>query len=225
LVVTCSDSASSLVEICGRLRASTLAPPELPMDARLERLRGVFGPRLATLAGMTRSVDDWILDNITHPLPGRLFSIEDAVRARPALFDVLGSSPRMTPDWRWYKSITSEPRGFNERAIESYFANIVNLLDYRIEIPPHDAALGRRIRALTDDVFAEQLAAAQGDTGAAERAAAVLRAIAADVDPLSSGTAHSLRLLAQHVTGAPHPLEPVAHFGRGQQYVSFVRKG
>jgi SAM-dependent methyltransferase len=222
-VVTCSDSVSSIVEICGRLRASSLAPPELPIAERLERLRPVFAPRLATLPGMTRSVDDWILDNITHPLPGRLFSIDDAVRACPHLFDVLGSSPRMTVDWRWYKTITSEPRGFNEATIESYFSNIINLLDYRIAIAPHDPALGRRIRSLADRVFAQQLAAARGDAGAAVRAAVILRDIAGLVEPCSAGTAGSLRLLAQFVTGETGGHEPVAHFGRGQQYLSFVR--
>ena len=40
----------------------------------------LFAPRLATLTGMSRSANDWILDNILQPLTGRLFGIDDAVR-------------------------------------------------------------------------------------------------------------------------------------------------
>lgn len=224
LVITCVDSASFIAEIYSRILADRVAPRSLPVHERLARLRPFFAPRLATLEGMSRSTDDWILDNITQPFTGKLFGIADALRVCGPQFDVLGSSPKFFVDWRWYKSLRSRPFGFNERAAESYYANVLNLLDYRIELAPHDPALGRRVLALTDRLWELSCRAESGEPCGLAEAAAPLAELAALVAPHSAGTARTLEIVARAMRAGTLPeAEPVAHFGRGQQYLSFLR--
>ena len=116
-------------------------------------LRPVFAPHLATLAGMSRSVDDWIYDNILIPYGGRLFSIADAVTTLDETFDAYGVSPSFFTDWRWYKNIHGENRDYNKRAIDQYLRNVTTLIDYRVEIPPMPRNVGRRILSLSEKIF------------------------------------------------------------------------
>jgi SAM-dependent methyltransferase len=224
LVITCVDSASFIAEVYSRILADHVAPRALPVRERVERLRPFFAPRLATLDGMSRSVDDWILDNITQPFSGRLFGIADALRVCGAEFDVLGSSPRFTIDWRWYKTLRARPFGFNERAATSYYANVLNLLDYRVELPPHDPALGRAVLAVTDRLWRLSGCAETGEPCSLAEAAATLEELAVLVAPHSRDTAGTLSGVARAMQRGVLPeAEPVSHFGRGQQYLSLVR--
>jgi SAM-dependent methyltransferase len=230
LVVTCADAASAIGEIGRRFLANRIAPPSLPYDQRRTRLAPVFASHLATLDGMSRSVDDWIDDNIAHPLTGRLYSIADAIESLAADgFTMYGSSPQFLTDWRWYKRVFGSERKFNERALESYVRNIVNLLDHRVTVDAHDGALGAEVLASCDALYVLMQANDAGDDGVVGGAIARLNAIAALVDPVSALTATSLRALGSALGGSVAAAAETnafsAHFGRGQQYVSFVREG
>lgn len=229
LVVTCADSASAIGEIGRRLLANRIAPPTMPYADRRALLAPVFAPHLATLEGMSRSVDDWVDDNIAQPLTGKLYSMVDAIESLgPDGFVVAGSSPQFLTDWRWYKRLFGEERGFNERAIESYYRNIANFLDYRETFDDHDAGLGRRLRQDCDALHAAMLADDAGDTSALPAAIAQLTEIATLLEPVAAATAASLRSLATALGGDEDALTvPNAfssHFGRGQQYLSFCRE-
>ena len=227
LVITTADSASAIGEIGRRILANRLIPPSLPYDERRRRLAPVFAPHLATLGGMSRSVDDWIDDNIAHPLTGRLFSIGDAIRLlAPHGFTIYGSSPQFLTDWRWYKQLYGDERQFNERAIERYLRNVANLADYRVTLDEHDAELGARILAATDDLYLLMQAGDRGDEAALAPAIARIRDVASLLRPISAKTAASLDdLWAALAAGDPEaPVGTFApHFGRGQQYLSFIR--
>jgi SAM-dependent methyltransferase len=230
LVVTCADAASAIGEIGRRFLANRIAPPSLPYDQRRTRLAPVFASHLATLDGMSRSVDDWIDDNIAHPLTGRLYSIADAIESLAEDgFTMYGSSPQFLTDWRWYKRVFGSERKFNERALESYVRNIVNLLDHRVTVDAHDGALGAEVLASCDALYALMQANDAGDDGVVGGAIARLNAIAELVDPVSALTATSLRALGAALGGSLAAAAETnafsAHFGRGQQYVSFVREG
>jgi len=101
----------------------------------VEILTPIFAPHFATLKGMTRSVEDWIVDNILNPASiGPTFSIPDALTHVEGRFEVVGCSPRFLMDWRWYKDGTPG----NAWAIESYWKNCHNLYDYR-KVEPEKA--------------------------------------------------------------------------------------
>jgi SAM-dependent methyltransferase len=185
LVITCIDPISDHAEILRRAMAQRLIDRSAPLADQVATLRPVFVPHLATLNGMTRSVDDWIVDNLLNPASiGPTFSIPDACEALEGRFDVLGCSPRFLLDWRWYKDA---PRG-NLWAIDSYWAQCHNLQDYRTVSPPHFPVVNRRLMSICL-AFRQQLQDAEAGDGEFPY-----------VEPIDPGW-----------------------FGRGQQYLSFVR--
>jgi SAM-dependent methyltransferase len=185
LVITCIDAISDHAEVLRRAQAQQLIDRSAPLADQVAILRPVFAPHLATLKGMTRSVDDWIIDNLLNPASiGPTFSIPEACEALGGRFDVLGCSPRFLMDWRWYKD---SPAG-NQWAIDAYWAQAHNLLDYRSIRPPRAEADNRALLAGYEK-YREELRAYEHGHGRLPNIGTI--------DP--------------------------AWFGRGQQYLSFVR--
>lgn len=189
LVITCIDAISDHAEVLRRAQTQRLLREQKLIGAYLTEqvavLRPVFAPHLATLTGMTRSVDDWIVDNLLNPASiGPTFSIPDACAQLAGRFEVLGCSPRFLTDWRWYKAQTPG----NQWAIDSYWTQAHNLMDYRTvkaaRPPGANAMLARQCQRTR-----ETLQAYEAGLGSAP------------------------------VETLPDP----SWFGRGQQYLSFVR--
>jgi len=186
LVITCIDAISDHAEILRRAMAQRLIDRSAPLADQVAALRPVFAPHLATLTGMTRSVDDWIIDNLLNPASiGPTFSIPEACQQLDGRFELLGCSPRgLLPDWRWYK----DAKPGNEWAIRAYWQNAHNLLDYRYFEPPKTEGYNRALLKRCQD-FRDALRAFE----------------AGDGPPLKGN------------------ISDKAWFGRGQQYLSFVR--
>lgn len=187
LVITCIDAISDHAEVLRRAQAQRLIDRAAPLMDQVATLRPVFAPHLATLKGMTRSVDDWILDNLLNPASiGPTFSIPDACEALEGRFTLLGCSPRFLMDWRWYKETDTS----NDWAVQAYWQQCHNLLDYRLVLPKRSARQNRQL------------------IGRCLRVREELRAY-------------------EHGIGARPPdveLPDIGWFGRGQQYLSFVRR-
>ncbi len=186
LVITCIDAISDHAEVLRRAMAQQMIDRSAPLADQVAMLRPVFAPHLATLKGMTRSVDDWIIDNLLNPASiGPTFSIPEACEALDGRLDVLGCSPRFLMDWRWYK----ESEHGNQWAIDAYWEQAHNLFDYRRIDPPRLAAWNRDFMAWCLSVRERVRQYEIGET---------VFGITAHFDP--------------------------AWFGRGQQYLSFVRR-
>lgn len=160
LVITCIDAISQCSDVLRRAMAQRYIRKDASLQENLDALRPVFTPHLATLKGMTRSVDDWILDNILNPASiGPTFSIPDALEALEGSFCVLGCSPRFLMDWRWYKDADTS----NQWAIDSYWRNCHNLFDYRRVEPEQTEADGRAFMANCVDIREQVFALERGD--------------------------------------------------------------
>jgi hypothetical protein len=235
VLVTCMDHVSWLSEILRKVAGRLLLDgTETSEQEKLEKLRPFFTPQLASLAGMSRSVDDWIYDNILQPTLGELLSIEDAIDSLFSEFDFHGSSPNFFVDPRWYKNIYGEQERINELAIESFRKNIHNLLDYRYTFDPIDENTGKKIASLCQAIF--ELVILIQNEGNHQHSISELNSriqeLASLVSEFSENTAESLRDfshgLEDFLKGKAFPatLEKFGSwFGRGQQYVSFIRKG
>lgn len=187
LVITCIDAISQCADVLRRAMAHRILDRSKSLQEQVEQLRPVFTPHLATLKGMTRSVDDWILDNILNPASiGPTFSIPDACEALEGRFEILGCSPRFLLDWRWYKE--AEPG--NQWAIESYWRNCHNLLDYRTVEPE---TTEERNKALMAQCLEKRWEVSCYERGSCQR---------------------------QDTSAVEND---IGWFGRGQQYLSFVR--
>ena len=187
LVITCIDAISDHAEVLRRAMAHPLIDRSAPLEEQLAVLRPVFEPHLATLKGRTRSVDDWIIDNILNPASiGPTFSIPDACEALEGRFDLMGCFPQFLTDWRWYKE---RPAG-NGWAIDSYWQQAHNLYDYRVESGPRD-------RSENEELMARCLSVRQ-HINLCERMGVT-------------------KLFLEEFTD-------IGWFGRGQQYLSFVKR-
>ena len=229
LVITCIDAISDFPEILRRFVAHLVIDPARDLAGQVQKLLPVFAPHLATLAGMSRRQDDWIIDNLLNPASiGPLLSIPDAVSTLDGEFDVFGASPRFLTDWRWYKAIGTSGR-YNERAIAEYWANVHNLLDYRHLSSPRNPLDNRR---LYDACVTVRSAVQQYERDRDRRILTVILArldvIVAMVREFSAETADALAELRDVLACPSLDAGEVAAsrrfgpwFGRGQQYLSF----
>jgi 2-polyprenyl-3-methyl-5-hydroxy-6-metoxy-1,4-benzoquinol methylase len=225
--LTTIDAASFLGDLGRRLIADKLVPASLPAAERVKQLMPHFAPHVSTLGGMSRPLDDYLFDNTVQPLPGKMFSFADALDALDDDFDFYGSSPSFVIELRWFKTLYGDAKQTNARARTAYLCNVVNLLDSRIEVPPHDAELGTAILGHAAALYgAMQALEAAGSTDTSHIAPYV-SSIADLARPLSPTTSEALDLLAG-VLAAKTATMPggafASFFGRGMQYISFLRR-
>lgn len=160
LVVTCIDAISDHSEVLRRALAQRYINRKAPIREQVETLKPIFAPHLATLKGMTRSVEDWIIDNILNPASiGPTFSIPDALTALEGRFEVLGCNPRFLMDWRWYK----EAEQGNAAFIEAYWRQAHNLIDYRTVEPERSKAQNQNLLAYCMQIREDVAALERGE--------------------------------------------------------------
>ncbi len=198
LVITCIDAISDHSEVLRRALAQRYVNSDMTLQEKVNALIPVFTPHLQTLKGRTRSVEDWILDNILNPASiGPTFSIPDALTHLDGRFEVLGCNPRFLMDWRWYK----EAESGNTWAIESYWKNAHNLRDYRA-VKPSTRFLGRNYELMQ---WCERI-----------------RSIVHTLEH-GGGLKHDLGCEGELEDQLDILEADPSWFGRGQQYLSLVR--
>jgi SAM-dependent methyltransferase len=228
-VFTTINSISYLSETIRRLIFNVCLPADQSVESALEKLRPLLSSHLSQLKGMSRPIDDWILDNIIHPLQnGQLLSIPDVIEGLQDRFDFYGSSPRFITDWRWYKEIIGRDRGFNQNSLDCYYQNNLNLIDYRYCFPPHSVEFGKNLEEICDRSWKLMCQIQQGDSSKWQSLFDLMDDISSSVRPLSPETANAIDEASQWLRdGAPSQRE-LHHFpqwwGRGQQYLSMIRK-
>jgi SAM-dependent methyltransferase len=226
-VITCMDDLSYVSETTRRLVAHQQVPMNQPFAYRVEKLVALFGPHLRTLSGMSRSYEDWVIDNIIHPMSGPLFPIDSAVEALAEQFDFYGSSPDFVVDWRWYKQLHSGARNDNGRAIKAYRENVLGLLDYRVIVGTTDPEAGRRARDLAGWIYRAATGADFGESIDYEMSIQVIEDLANLVSAAVPSAAAALRECRDVLRGRLALANAFAYasfFGRGQQYVSLTRR-
>lgn len=228
LFITTMSPLSYLAEIARRLmRDALIAPDAAPAD-QLAVLRPLLAAHYAALPGASRPLDDWILDNVVQPIYGDLLTIPRAIAALAAGFDLHGVSPRLVVDLRWYKDVAGEERGFNALGVAECRRRAANLADCRLDLPPHDEALGAALEQEAGAVWAAmQALELDGRREAFDEAVRGLERVAARIKPLAPDTAAALTEIAERLA-ARGPFDRMSRFpalwGRGQQYLSFIRR-
>ncbi len=233
LVITCIDAISDFAEVLRRFVAQWLIDPAAGLSAHVAQLVPVFSPHLATLRGMTRRHDDWIVDNLLNPASiGPMLSIPDAVAALDGEFDVFGGSPHFFTDWRWYKTIARPGDRSNALGVDAYWANVHNLLDYRMLAPARAPDENHRLHdACASLRGAVQEYERERDRAILPRVLAGLDSIAQSVRPFAPTVSEAIVELQQLFSSPESDAAAVAGcrtfaawFGRGQQYLSFSRR-
>jgi ubiquinone/menaquinone biosynthesis C-methylase UbiE len=232
VVLTTVSATSVLAEVCRRMFKPLVAAQISSFDAQVEFLTDFFKPDLESLKGMSRGHRDWVLDCIMHPWgQGRLFSIPDAIDAIGEQFDFHGASPNFVTDWRWYKTMVEDDFGFNRVASAAWRKGSAATIDHRCDPGAAQGCDGAALEVLCQQAVALHRHAWEGDDREAlDRFLAVVSAIADLLRPALPETAHALAGFVEGIGQfrqgiAPHGLAPFRPlFGRGQQYVSFIRR-
>jgi len=223
LVITCIDPISDCAEVIRRALAKRCVDRSASLGEQVEALKPAFASHLATLKGMTRSVEDWIIDNLLNPASiGPTFSIEEACRALHGQFEVQGSSPRFLTDWRWYKDTVPGTLW----AQQAYWAQAHNLLDYRVDTPARPDWDNRHLMRVCVRIREAIREYEQQPAGASTEP--VMQALM-DLTGLPRVTMSAVRQAIQ-LLNTPPSAEAISEakdlaswFGRGQQYLSMVR--
>lgn len=229
-VLTTQDAASCLGELLRRVVAAQIVPRSASVAEQLQRLVPFFATHTATIAGMSRSTEDWVLDNIIQPYFGNMLSVADAIDSlgKDGLH-VYNASPRFFTVWRWYKRLVGEDRNIGPAVRTEYFANLVNMMDYRLDgTATHAPELGERILMLSEK-FYETLREVEAASGPYALVFQQLGELAEVIRPISALTADSIDQAvavcdaARNDCALPAASQFASFFGHGQQYMSFVR--
>ena len=201
----------------------------LSLNEQVTILRPMLRGHLDYLRGMSRPVNDWIIDNILQPLQeSKLISIPDVIEALSSDFDIYGTSPKFITDWRWYKDITGEKKSFNKNAISGYYRSNINLLDTRLNLDPIAIDFGKELEKMCSESWEIMSVIQKGKNSEWQSFFDLLTNISKFVKEYAPETAEAIIESSSWLQeGAPlnRNLELLPKWwGRGQQYLSFIRK-
>lgn len=238
LVMTIITMSGFIPNVLRKILADLLVQTDMPFEQRSDLLVAAFSPHLSTIKAMTRSHKDWVHDcmlnphflNVVLPLDTVLAEIGEEL-------ELLSSSPNFHTDWRWFKSLHGDSRGFNESFRRSYLENVHNFIDYERCWAPRGAAQNAPLDAACTAIHAEALEVEAGLAHATmDRATACRRMVDSVTSALPEFRAVDIRLAeafdeVRHVLLKPEitvadvaSMKPFARlFGRETVYLSLTR--
>ena len=233
VVVTTFSEISGLTEVCRRIMKPFFKTVCDDFEQQTEYAVKLFSPHLETLPAKSRNARDWVLDSIMHPWEAnKMFTISQAIDALQDEFDFYGSSPKFLIDWRWYKSICEKEVGWNELAREQYLNNVAATIDYRLEPADIHFDRGEELNELCKKAYDCHYGLWNSDD--TQGVISIFLPIILDIaNLLQTNIPTSAACLFDFVKGIEQMskgnMNPdlglfVPMFGRGQQYLSFVRK-
>jgi len=228
LCVSTNNGISYLSETLRRLFRDRFFDAKGDVNLQARQLTPYLQPHLQHLSGMSRPVEDWILDSIVQPLQDRrLLSIPEVVTCLNDQYDVYGSSPRFLIDWRWYKDLVGDNRGFNELALANYYQNNLNLLDYRFEFPEHTVVFGKKLEELGSQSWDLMCRIEHGEELAWQDFYTLMQELCTHIEKLAPVTSTAIEETVTLLQNG-YPDMELKQFpqwwGRGQQYISLIRK-
>ena len=137
LIVTSNNAASMLSEYCRKILALKIRLEDKNFNKKkfFKKMCKLFSPHLKTLGTQTRPVEDWVTDNIIQHIKfGKYkFDLEDYLKVIGKSFVFYGSSPNFYSDYLWYKKFNYKKNHVNLKALKQYKMTQINLIDCRIE--------------------------------------------------------------------------------------------
>lgn len=239
-ITTASAPISMLSEYCRRLLKPAILQKTTDFNEQIAIATHFFEKDLLSLNTSIRNIRDWVLDTILHPwLNSALFSIPEAIVALQNDFQFYGSSPAFLTDWRWYKSIHSDSETLNALALQAYTETSLALLDYRYPVQDcfhtqteKHLSCVETINALCQQASTLQAAILKNNNyDTLPEFLTILNDLATLLPESMSLTRASIQ---DFIRGMPAIAAGNLHYsftafsnwwGRGQQYVSFIRNG
>lgn len=233
LIITCIDSISASSENLRNMIGQLLTWDLDNVEQILEVLLPVFSPHLSTLSAMSRRHDDWILDNIINPVGiAETLSIAKAIEVLDDSFEVYCSSPNIFNDWRWYKSVYGENMSFNNTAIRQYWARVHNFVDYRKTFMDRNGESNRKLYDIFDLLRVKTIELREKhDKSGLNEIISLLENIIEEISLFSNELTAPFKEVVDIIRNSkidPYAVSQSANFksffGRGQQYISFIKR-
>lgn len=237
LIMTTISASSILSEACRRLLKVRIESEYKDFESQIERASLIFDSHLKALDAKTRSTRDWVIDNIVHDYHrGRyIFAIPDALSILEDAFVFYNSSPRFLVDDRWYKKVGPSSPNNNDLVRKQLARMTACLIDYRVPMRPtataEDAAAVSQVEPLCAQACAlhEQILESAGYSQLDEFNR-VLREISTalplEFEPTRAAIGDFVVAIERFAAGSSDvdfgAFE--SWWGRGQQYVSFLRR-
>ena len=227
-VTSTSNGISFLSETIRRLASSICMNASQSINEQLDTVRPLLDGHLAHLKYMSRPVDDWLVDSILQPLQDRKhLSIPCALETLKD-YDLYGSSPKFITDWRWYKEFVGEGYDFNEVALDCYYKNNINLIDCRFVFESHSIEFGQNLEATCNSTWDVMCQIQGGDLSKWQEFFILLDNISNLIKKLAPETAVAIEEANQWLQDGAPVKKKLSYFpqwwGRGQQYLSFIRR-
>ena len=223
ILITTMDGISGLSEILRRISAKLLFQSD---GFNTQSLASFFQEDFQALPNMTRKPSNWVLDSIQNPWIGRMFSIQDALKACLEDFRPISMTPNLHLDVEWYKTTNSNTSEVS-KWVNSYQQNCHRLLDFRVtEESPVAASLNHRLSELCSRIFLEMQGLYSGELQDAKTLLVEsLNCTIKECEQLSYTTKISLISYSEFLmSGDARTLKDFRPFwGRGQQYMCFQR--
>lgn len=139
-IITTADQVTMFFEIIRRYIANILIKDIDSIEEKIQILVNAFSSHLNTLRGMTRSHEDWCLDNLINDATyEHTFSISNAINLVKNNFHVLGTSPNFFNDYTWYKELPISIIAYNEMFQKQFLERWHHLIDYRFIVRDRDS--------------------------------------------------------------------------------------
>ena len=226
LVVTCCDPISLLSETIRKAIAHNEQLINEDLTNSSIRIVEFFRQDLDYLDGMNRIRTDWAIDQLINPWIGPLLSIPNAITHLGSAAVLHGSSPKFIEDYRWYKNPEISVKSLNENAIQNYWEKCHNFLDSRMPRSTQDANFNRTLYSICGDLYTE-VYANSWSKDSHSRVLEICLELKKHICDLEKITNNSLAAFIDYwQSGKIANLQEFRPFwGRGTQYLSFVKNG
>ncbi|BAM32458.1 conserved hypothetical protein [Helicobacter cinaedi CCUG 18818 = ATCC BAA-847] len=254
IVVTTQCEFSFFLEDLRRILGLVLVRRVSEFKQKVEMLSKAFVSHLQTLGFASRPIADWVIDNILNPAAdvkplsiqgcveefasvaggGYSPSVQKKISINPATLEVLGSSPNMIGNLSWYKDMSYS---YGEVILESFerFRHILLCTEFGFfwREDRKNTLLLERLSALRELIKAYR---ESESVESVKKICDILDSIIAENEDLGEFFTQSVNecvgLLRDYADGvAELNAESIASmptfknaWGRGQQYVSFVKR-
>jgi SAM-dependent methyltransferase len=139
LVTTISPSIGYLSNVIRRILSWKIVDYKSSLESQTSQLVLAFSSHLDTMKDMSRLSEDWCQDTLLNPGWYTLSATpSNFLEDIGDNFSIYGSYPKITMDWRWYKSLYGSGRKFNEVFLDSYYRNIHNFFDHNLVLESRD---------------------------------------------------------------------------------------
>ena len=233
VVVSTMAEISLFPELCRRVLRVFFPTQARAFQEVVNELVNFFKQDLDSLVHMSRRYDDWVIDQILVPWgPDVCFSVPRAIEAMSGAFDVYQASPGFIDDWRWYKSIDLPDKEKNRQAVEQYYDDYIYFIDYRLQrtdVLNKDLDSRRLESTCKSALELERVINERNDQSRLPEFLDICEAVILQITPAVPGVA---ACLADYISGVRQMRSGVKTpdfgafrglFGRGQQYLSFIR--